>query len=168
MIFMNWPDQWCVCSSAVVRSFLHSSEEYTGDRASKSKVYDSQRTPLCPSDRDRRDTDVDVSENEILFLHYYHINQPSISKATAHFNTDKQTDRSIRDWCEALYPYRSNAVLHPLTYFMFRRSNSMTRFYIIHSITRSRVILFMGMNEEGGSYKSVLSEISLLRKFCTE
>jgi hypothetical protein len=81
-----------VCAPAAVRSFLHSSEEYTGDRASKSKVYDSQHTPLCSSDRDRRDTDVDVSENEILFLHYYHINQPSISKATAHFNTDRQTE----------------------------------------------------------------------------
>jgi hypothetical protein len=81
-----------VCAPAAVRSFLRSSEEYTGDRASKSKVYDSQHTPLCSSDRDRRDTDVDVSENEILFLHYYHINQPSISKATAHFNTDRQTE----------------------------------------------------------------------------
>lgn len=46
-----------MCAPAAVRSFLHSSEEYTGDRASKSKAYDSQHTPLCSSDRDRRDTD---------------------------------------------------------------------------------------------------------------
>ena len=86
---------------------------FTGDRASKSRAYDSQHTPLCSSDRDRRDTDGCLWKWDPLssLLPY----QPSISKATAHFNTDRQTDRSIRDWCEASYPYRSNTVLHPLT-----------------------------------------------------
>jgi hypothetical protein len=48
-------------------------------------------TPLCSSDGDRRDTD-DVSENEILFLHYYHINQPFLRRQLISILTDRQTE----------------------------------------------------------------------------
>jgi hypothetical protein len=44
---------------------------------------------LCSSDRDRHDTD-DVSENEILFLYYYHINQPFLRRQLISILTDRQ------------------------------------------------------------------------------
>lgn len=47
-----------VCAPAAVRSFLHSSEEYILAIGQARVIeHDSQHTPLCSSDRDRRDSD---------------------------------------------------------------------------------------------------------------
>jgi hypothetical protein len=82
-----------VCAPAAVRSFLHSSEEYIlaigQARVIKYMIHNTRR---CVHLTEIGAIVMDVSENEILFLHYYHINQPFISKATAHFNTDRQTE----------------------------------------------------------------------------
>jgi hypothetical protein len=104
-----------VCAPAAVRSFLRSSEEYIlaiGQARVKHMIHNTRR---CVHLTEIGAIVMDVSENEILFLHYYHINQPFLRRQLISILTDRQTDRRIRDWCEALYPYRSNVVLHPLT-----------------------------------------------------
>jgi hypothetical protein len=85
-----------VCAPAAVRSFLHSSEEYIlaigQARVIKYMIHNTRR---CVHLTEIGAIVMDVSENEILFLHYYHINQPFLRRQLISILTDRQTEVSV-------------------------------------------------------------------------
>jgi hypothetical protein len=81
-----------VCAPAAVRSFLHSSEEYILAIEQARVEHMIHNTRHCVHPTEIGAILMGVSENEILFLHYYHINQPFLRRQLISILTDRQTE----------------------------------------------------------------------------
>jgi hypothetical protein len=79
-----------VYAPAAVRSFLHSSEEYILAIEQARVKHMIHNTHHCVHLTEIGAILMDVSENEILFLHYYHINQPFLRRQLISILTDRQ------------------------------------------------------------------------------